>query len=181
MAKDRMAEYLEKLASRVETEGIAENKQLKLEKIAQASGAIRALGAYDIPKLIVGAAAIAAGAKIVGKGAELIEDKIKDKKFETKKKEVIIPFAKKKYPALKKVPNEELSSWLNSARAMAPEVASDPELASTYLNNVHALGGQVDLNTANTLSSIGKNNSYLSSSLHQLIAGQIGNASNLLS
>jgi hypothetical protein len=176
---NKMATHLEKLASEVETTGLTDTKSDAHIKIASAGAAINALTMYDLPKILAGAAALSLGTSIVGKGIDAVGGAIDNLKYEHRKNNVILPYAKKHNPSLRAVADDKLGGWLDSAKALAPEVAKDKMLASTYLNNVHALGGQVDLHTASTLSTIGKNTSS-HGSMADMIGGNMSSASNLL-
>jgi len=176
---NKMAENLEKLASDVETFGLEDSSNSAIEKIAAAGTAIGQLGMIDLPKILAGAAALSLGTTVVGKGMDEVGKAVENMKYEHKKDNVVLPYAKKHNPALRNIPDKKLGDWLDSARAMAPRVAKDKMLASTYLNNVHALGGQADLHTASTLAQIGKNTST-GGNMADMIGGNIGGASSLL-
>ena len=174
-----MAIYLEKLASEVEDTGLSQGRTGSITKIASAASAIKQLGMRDIPTILAGAAALTLGTQAVGKGLDLAGKGVDDIKYEFKKEHTILPFAKKENPGLKHVSDVKLGRWLDSARAMAPKVAKDKMLASTYLNNVHALGGQVDLHTASTLSEIGRNTSS-HGGMADAIGGNMSSSSSLI-
>jgi len=176
---------LNSLADRVEAEGLTASTTDAYEKIASANVLLEKiaspLGGFsmkDVPKLLAVATTIATGADLAGKGVDELGKTYENFKYERKKHKEIIPFAKKEHPALKNVSDNKLGNWLDSARAMSPKVSKDKMLAATYLNNVHSLGGQVDIQTASTLSEIGKNTSYNGGATN--VAGNFSNAATLL-
>ncbi len=175
----KIPKYLMGLASSVESGGLEDNKTSVFTKLAAANQVISQLTMHDLPKILAGAAALTIGTRAVGSVMDKISDKSSDLKYEYKKTHTILPFAKKQHPGLKRISDERLGGWLDSARAMAPKVAKDKMLASTYLSNVHSMGGQVDISTASTLSQIGKNTSS-SGGLAESISGNIGGSSGLL-
>lgn len=172
------------LADNVEKEGLAESSNI-YEKIASAGFLLEKMASplsefslKDMPKLLAVATTIAAGSNLAGNGIKEIGKAYEDFKYERKKTKEIIPFAKKEFPSLKNVSDNKLGNWLDSAKAMSSKVSKDKMLAATYLNNVYSLGGQVDIQTAATLSEIGKNTSYGSGSTD--VSGNFSNAATLL-
>jgi len=152
---------LEKIASSVETDGYSEDKELSIEKIAQANFLLRALE-DDITKEagfgqslgegMAATAMIGLGVSAAGRAIDKVESSLDQMKF-NRKKDHLISYARKENPSLKGVSSGKMSEWLDSAYVVSPRVAKDPVLASTYLNTLHAVGG-ADLNTVKTLADI---------------------------
>jgi len=174
------ADELLKIAEDVEKHGFYDTEHDRLVKIASAKGALVAvnrIAAKDgfgrrFAEGLAQTAAIGLGVSVVGKAFDKIDKSIDEYKFNRKSKK-IIEFAKEENPALRKVSNPKLKRWLESAYAVAPTVAKDPMLATTYLSTVHAVGG-VDLNTAKTLAEIQSKGGQGYSKTYDAVTGATG-------
>jgi hypothetical protein len=179
------AEELEKLASEVEENGF-ETKDGLIQKVAAATAAFDAISSMQITKEenqdssktdeqpeevektaspadfasklgkgLAQAAGLSLAFALTGRAMDSAEEGYNRYKF-NKKSDKIISYAKSENPGLKNVSNQKLKAWLNSAYAVAPTIAKDPVLASTFLSTAHAVGS-VDLNTAKTIADIQRN------------------------
>jgi len=164
---------LEKLASDIESTGFEEENIEYDAKIAYANAALEKLAQEidspsakkDVAKIekvasfgsrlasgLGQTAIVGLSVAIAGRTLDKLE-KDYDKKQFNRKANHLIQFAKHENPSLESVSDGKMRAWLNSAYTVAPRIAKDPMLASSFLSTAHAVGG-VDLNTAKTIAEV---------------------------